>query len=78
MKLKKPNSLKGYVKYTLLEEKDLKPAQAIILAVNHNYYQSKDWNWYQGLLENKSGVVADIKGSLDRSTQPDSIELWRL
>lgn len=63
----------------LLENEDeLKPAQAVLFAVPHQYFMEKDWSYIEGLLENKTGIVLDIKAKLDRSKVPESIRLWRL
>lgn len=62
----------------LVSEDKLKPAQAILLAVPHQYFMAKDWSYISSLLENKTGVVIDVKARLDRNTIPDGISLWRL
>ncbi len=62
----------------LVSEDKLKPAQAILLAVPHQYFITKDWSYITGLLENKTGVVIDVKARLDRNQVPDGISLWRL
>jgi UDP-N-acetyl-D-galactosamine dehydrogenase len=62
----------------VLSEDALKPAHAVLLAVPHQYFISKDWSYIAGLLENRSGVVIDVKARLDRTQIPDGIVLWRL
>jgi UDP-N-acetyl-D-galactosamine dehydrogenase len=62
----------------LVTESDLKPAQAILFAVAHQYFIEKDWSYMSNLLLNKTGVVLDVKGKLDRNNIPDGIKLWRL
>lgn len=59
-------------------EDELKPAQAVLFAVPHQYFMEKDWSYIEGLLENKTGIVLDIKAKLDRSRVPKGIKLWRL
>lgn len=59
-------------------EKDLKPARAVVFAVPHQYFMEKDWPYLEGLLENKTGIVFDIKAKLDRSKAPQNVRLWRL
>lgn len=59
-------------------EDQLKPAIAVILAVPHQYFIEKDWEYISALLENRSGVVMDVKARLDRGSLPDGISLWRL
>lgn len=59
-------------------EKDLKPARAVVFAVPHQYFMEKDWPYLEGLLENKTGIVFDIKAKLDRRKAPQNVRLWRL
>lgn len=59
-------------------EAELKPAHAVVLAVPHQYFMKKDWAYIAGLLENKSGVVIDVKAKLERNNAPKGITLWRL
>ena len=60
------------------DEDQLQPAQALILAVPHQYFMDKDWSYIQGLLENETGAVIDVKAKLDRNKVPKGITLWRL
>ncbi len=62
----------------LLSEEELKPANAVILAVPHGTYLENGWRGIQGLLDGGKGVVLDVKGCLPRSDRPDGIALWRL
>ncbi len=63
----------------LLDNEDkLKPANAVLFAVPHQYFIEKDWSYMEGLLKNKTGTVLDIKAKLDRSNVPKGIKLWRL
>lgn len=57
---------------------DLKPADAVVLAVGHRAYQDGGWETIEPLLHDGKGMVADVKGVLDRATRPDDITLWRL
>jgi len=57
---------------------DLAPAQAVILAVPHREYLEKDWEFVESLLEEKTGVVFDVKSKLDRGKKPEGVELHRL
>ncbi|MDD5632908.1 MAG: nucleotide sugar dehydrogenase [Methylococcales bacterium] len=59
-------------------EDQLHPAHTIILAVPHQYFMNKDWSYIQGLLENATGAVIDVKAKLDRDKVPEGISLWRL
>jgi len=62
----------------LTAEADLKPAEAVLMAVAHKDYIERGWDLIQGLLKNGEGVVVDVKGALDRARQPAGINLWRL
>jgi len=59
-------------------EDQLQSAQAVILAVPHQYFMDKDWCYIKGLLENTTGAVIDVKAKLDRNKVPEGITLWRL
>lgn len=63
---------------TLTPFEALKPADAVILAVGHAGYITKGWALISGLLRDGQGFVFDVKSKLDRSQQPEGIELWRL
>jgi UDP-N-acetyl-D-galactosamine dehydrogenase len=56
----------------------LKPANAVILAVAHNQFRQDPWKLVQGLLRCGEGVVADVKKVLPRERTPKGITLWRL
>ncbi len=57
---------------------DLKPADAVVLAVSHREYVAKGWPLVQGLLKDGTGFVADVRAILPRDEVPDGIDLWRL
>ena len=57
---------------------DLKPADAVVLAVGHRIYRDGGWEVITPLLQDGRGMVADVKGVLDRATRPEDITLWRL
>ncbi len=57
---------------------DLRPADAIIVAVSHDQYVQGGWSQVVGLLKGGSGIVLDVKSMLDRTKKPADIELWRL
>ena len=63
---------------SLVETQDLKPAHAVILAVSHQEYVGRGWQFMSDLLNEKRGLVFDVKGVLDRNTKPDGILLKRL
>lgn len=62
----------------LLKADDLKPADAIVLAVAHSEFLAGGWPGIANFLREKQGGVFDIKGVLDRGSRPDAIYLWRL
>jgi UDP-N-acetyl-D-galactosamine dehydrogenase len=63
---------------TLVAIDDLRPADAIILAVAHDHYIGGGWSLIQQLLSGGAGLVLDVKMKLDRGSRPAGIELWRL
>jgi len=50
----------------------------VILAVAHDDYARGGWALMTSLLRDGEGAVFDVRSMLDRSTKPQSIELWRL
>jgi UDP-N-acetyl-D-galactosamine dehydrogenase len=63
---------------TITKLDELKPADAVILAVAHARYLDGGWPLVQKLLIGGAGLVLDVKMKLDRGSQPAGIELWRL
>jgi len=62
----------------LTETEDLKPADAVIVAVPHFEYIQGEWAFVTSLLKDGKGVVIDVRGILDRDRTPDGVVLWRL
>ncbi len=62
----------------LVDDKDLKPAQAVVLAVPHQQYLAAGWAGVTNRLNHQAGVVIDVKAKLDRGTRPAAIVHWRL
>jgi UDP-N-acetyl-D-galactosamine dehydrogenase len=56
---------------------EIKPANAIILAVAHQEYQKLGWSDIAALIDGE-GVVFDVKGMLPRENVPENITLLRL
>jgi UDP-N-acetyl-D-galactosamine dehydrogenase len=48
------------------------------LAVPHRQYLAGGWHGITHHLDQRRGVVMDVKGKLDRATCPDGVLLWRL
>ena len=63
---------------TLTATDALEPADAVILAVAHREYVEGGWDFVKSLLDGGRGVVADVRGVLDRDNVPEGITLWRL
>jgi UDP-N-acetyl-D-galactosamine dehydrogenase len=61
----------------LTPEEVLQPAAAIVLAVAHASYRKRGWSLIRSNLAKGRGLVLDLKACLDRSAQPDHVELWR-
>lgn len=62
----------------LTDRDALKPAQGVVLAVTHSAFIDAGWDGINSLLENGQGVVADVKGVLDKAGTPEGISLRRL
>ena len=70
--------LKEEYDLALLPLENLKPADAVVLAVAHESYRSGGWNLVRSLLKSSGGFVADVPALLDRATKPKDVTLWRL
>jgi UDP-N-acetyl-D-galactosamine dehydrogenase len=64
--------------YGIKVTKITEPADALVLAVPHEYYRQAGWPLITSLLKNGRGLVMDVKGVLDIASKPPEIELWRL
>jgi UDP-N-acetyl-D-glucosamine/UDP-N-acetyl-D-galactosamine dehydrogenase len=62
----------------LLPANRLRPADAVVLAVAHAPFRTAGWRMIRPLLKQDGGLVADVKGVLDRTATPDGVSLWRL
>ncbi len=62
---------------TVIDEKDLEQADAVILAVAHDVFIKNGWDFI-GKYLNKNAIVFDIKSILPREQTPSSVELIRL
>ena len=63
------------LKLTPLSE--MRPADAVVLAVAHRDYRAEGWKLIVPLLK-PEGFVADVPGLLDRHAIPAGVTLWRL
>ncbi len=57
---------------------ELKPADAIVVAVAHQSYRDGGWALIRPLLKPRGGFVADVPALLDREAVPENVTLWRL
>jgi UDP-N-acetyl-D-galactosamine dehydrogenase len=62
----------------LVPVNELKPANAVVLAVAHEPFRRMGWELVQRLLVDGQGVVADVRNVLPRESKPEGITLWRL
>ena len=63
---------------TPTRQDELKPADAVILAVSHKEFVTGGWDLVTGLLNKDGKTVLDLKDALDRNTVPEGIDLWRM
>ena len=62
----------------LVARADLKPADAVVLAVAHQEFVTAGWDGVRSLLKPQGRVVYDVKGVLDRGQAPADVVLLRL
>jgi UDP-N-acetyl-D-galactosamine dehydrogenase len=62
----------------LLRDEQMKPADAVILAVPHEAYLVDSWAGIAKRLRGGAGIVMDVKAKLDRGTRPSNMIHWRL
>ena len=62
---------------TLKTREQLKPADAVILAVKHKIFLDGTWGLVRSLLAPDRKIVLDVKCTLDRAARPDDFVLWR-
>jgi len=62
-----------------LPQTTLEKSNIIVLAVAHDEYKAKGWSLIEESVDiEKTVIVADIKGILDKEQKPDNVILWRL
>ncbi|MBC1401335.1 nucleotide sugar dehydrogenase [Listeria booriae] len=61
----------------LVPFEELKPSQAVILAVPHQQYISSGWETIEKLVL-PNGILMDVKGALNSEEKPANIHYWRL
>ena len=62
----------------LTPDKQLKPADAIILAVPHQEYLADGWQSICKHMKDNKGIIFDVKSALPRDNVPSGIKLLRL
>lgn len=62
---------------SLASRDEIKPSDAVILAVGHAEWRKHGWSIVAPLIR-PGGIVMDIKGLLDRNKTPSDVTLWRL
>lgn len=62
----------------LMDEEQMSPADAVILAVPHGEYLTAGWAGISKHLKPNAKIVVDVKARLDRESCPKDISLWRL
>ena len=62
----------------LMDEQDMEPADAVILAVPHRVYLDAGWDGVRNHLKADAKIVVDVKARLDRKLCPTDLTLWRL
>jgi UDP-N-acetyl-D-galactosamine dehydrogenase len=72
-----PNMAEQEYGLALTPVQDLRPADAVIVAVNHRQFVSGGWPMVRSLLRSDGGLVLDVKSLLERSAKPQNIVLWR-
>jgi UDP-N-acetyl-D-galactosamine dehydrogenase len=73
-----PGEVRREYGFELTEFSKLAPADAVILAVPHAWYLEQGWSLVRRHLTDGSGVVCDVKGTLDRAQKPEGVDLIRL
>ena len=61
----------------LLNESELKPADAVVLAVPHKKYVNAGWG-IKSYLNEKGSIIVDIKSVLPLEEKPEEVKAWRL
>ncbi|MGP4038862.1 nucleotide sugar dehydrogenase [Gracilibacillus sp. D59] len=62
----------------LVPYEDLKPSDAVVLAVPHQFYLDKSWSEFEKLVKNDINILVDLKSKLNKEDCPKTFKLWRL
>ena len=71
-------AVRGAYGFDLTDEGDLRPADAVVVAVPHRHVRARGWDGILPLLRDATGDVLDVRGVLDRGAVPAGVALWRL
>ena len=72
-----PDAVMDEYGIVLTDRSELRPADAVILAVAHREYAAAGWSLVTSLLSAGRGLVVDLNMLLDRAALPEGVELWR-
>ena len=73
-----PDRVREEYQLELVDLACLQAAAAVILAVPHEAYLDRGWDWIRNLLREQSGIVYDVKSRLARQAAPAGIRVMRL
>ncbi|WP_078555874.1 nucleotide sugar dehydrogenase [Bacillus alkalicellulosilyticus] len=73
-----PEEAKHEYDVNLVHIEELKPSDALVLAVPHKFYLDKGWDYYANLFKKENGIIVDVKSQLNKDNCPSNIKLWRL
>ena len=73
-----PISVRDQYGIVLMDRSELRPADAVVLAVGHREYVAAGWSLVTSLLTAGRGLVVDLNMLLERASVPEGVELWRL
>jgi len=68
----------AFREYGMTLKKNPAVADAVVLAVAHDFYLKSGWPLITQLLKDGRGLVMDVKGVLGSLDRPPGIEVWRL
>ena len=73
-----PENVKVQLGISLCPINEIKPSDAVILAVAHDEFASQGWSLIDLCLNDAGGVVIDLKAVLDPADMPPGIDFFRL
>jgi UDP-N-acetyl-D-galactosamine dehydrogenase len=62
---------------SLMSLEEMRPADAVVIAVAHRDYRAGGWDLVKSLIT-PGAFVADVPALLDRAATPEGVSLWRL